>query len=343
MITGTLAFAFGAGMLSTVNPCGFAMLPAFLAYYIGRDEDTGSGPGKGLLRRAMSGLGAGALVSLGFAGVFTLTGLLVAIGLRSIIGAVPWVAVIIGILLAGVGIAMLAGKHIGLTLNSNRINRAGRGPGAMVAFGAAYAVASLSCTLAVLLAVIAQALAANSIPALIGVFAAYAGGAATVLILLALSSALASSALAKGLHRASRYLPRVAGAVLVLSGGYLVAYWGPALVTGQPNQGIAGGMNVLSSAASGFISANTSVIAVLAVSLAAVVLAAGLWARRSAGGPKPAGQLPDSGEQTRKEPEADCCAPATAGAAQTPVPEAVGPRTPNTSFPPDLPPAGGCC
>lgn len=325
MITGTLAFAFGAGMLSTVNPCGFAMLPAFLAYYIGRGEDTGPGPGRGLLRRAMSGLGAGALVSLGFAGVFTLTGLLVAIGLRSIIGAVPWLAVVIGVLLAGVGIAMLAGKHIGLTLNSNRINRAGRGPAAMVAFGAAYAVASLSCTLAVLLAVIAQALAANSIPALIGVFTAYAGGAATVLILLALSSALASSALATGLHRASRYLPRVGGAVLVLSGGYLVTYWGPALVTGQPNQGIAGAMNVLSSAASRFVSANTAVIAILALSLAAAVLLAGLWARRRAGTPKPAGQLPGTGEQARKEPEADCCTPAsTAG---TPIPGAVGIET----------------
>lgn len=341
MITGTLAFAFGAGMLSTVNPCGFAMLPAFLAYYIGRNEDTGSGPGS-LLRRAMNGLGAGALVSLGFAGVFTLTGLLVAIGLRSIIGAVPWVAVIIGILLAGVGIAMLAGKHIGLTVNSNRINRAGRGPGAMVAFGAAYAVASLSCTLAVLLAVIAQALAANSIPALIGVFAAYAGGAATVLILLALSSALASSALAKGLHRASRYLPRVAGAVLVLSGVYLVAYWAPALVTGQPNQGIAGGMNALSSAVSGFISANTVLIGVIAISLAVVVLAAGLWARRSSFALERDGHLPGTADQALQEPEADCCAPAPAEAAETPAPEAVGTRT-RTSFPPDLPPTGGCC
>lgn len=301
MITGTLAFAFGAGMLSTVNPCGFAMLPAFLAYYIGRDEDTG--PGTGMLRRAVNGLGAGALVSLGFAGVFTLTGLLVAIGLRSVIGAVPGVAVIIGVLLAGVGIAMLAGKHIGLTLNSNRINRAGRGPGAMVAFGAAYAVASLSCTLAVLLAVIAQALSANSLPALIGVFAAYSGGAATVLMLLSLSSALASNVLATGLRRASRYLPRVAGAVLVLSGGYLVAYWGPALVTGQPNHSIAGGMNALSAAASGFISANTAVIAVLGLSLAAVVLAAGLWVRWRTGHPTPAGQMPGHVEQARKEPE----------------------------------------
>lgn len=25
----TIAFAFGAGLLATVNPCGFAMLPGF--------------------------------------------------------------------------------------------------------------------------------------------------------------------------------------------------------------------------------------------------------------------------------------------------------------------------
>lgn len=298
-MTGTLAFAFGAGMLSTVNPCGFAMLPAFLAYYIGRDDTAAGSAGPGLLRRALSGLGAGALVSLGFAGIFTLTGLLVAFGLRSIIGAVPWVAVLIGVLLAGTGIAMLAGRRVGLSLNSNRLNRPGRGPGSMIAFGAAYAVASLSCTLAVLLAVIAQALAANSITALVSVFAAYAGGASMVLILLALSSALASGALAKGLHRASRYLPRVAGGVLVLSGAYLVAYWAPALATGQPNQGIAGGMNVVSSAVTGFIGANTAVIAVLAISLAAAVLLAALWTRRRTARPMP------------KEPADDCCAPAT--------------------------------
>ncbi|NUS36528.1 MAG: cytochrome c biogenesis protein CcdA [Pseudarthrobacter sp.] len=297
-MTGTLAFAFGAGMLSTVNPCGFAMLPAFLAYYIGRDDTATGSAGPGLLRRAFSGLGAGALVSLGFAGIFTLTGLLVAFGLRSIIGDVPWVAVLIGVLLAGVGIAMLAGRRVGLTLNSNRINRPGRGPGSMIAFGAAYAVASLSCTLAVLLAVIAQALAANSITALVSVFVAYAGGASMVLILLALSSALASGALAKGLHRASRFLPRVAGAVLVLSGAYLVAYWAPALATGQPNQGIAGGMNVASSAVTGFIGANTTLIAVLALSLATAVLLAALGTRKRTARPVP------------KKPEDDCCAPA---------------------------------
>lgn len=36
-MNGLLALAFGAGMLAPVNPCGFAMLPAFLAYATGAD------------------------------------------------------------------------------------------------------------------------------------------------------------------------------------------------------------------------------------------------------------------------------------------------------------------
>ena len=37
-MTTALALAFGAGMVATVNPCGFAMLPAYLSYFMG---DTG--------------------------------------------------------------------------------------------------------------------------------------------------------------------------------------------------------------------------------------------------------------------------------------------------------------
>jgi hypothetical protein len=65
----------------------------------------------------------------------------------------------------------------------------------MVAFGAAYAFASLSCTLAVLLSVIAQALATDNLAQLVAVFAAYAAGAATLLMALALSAAFAKQGL----------------------------------------------------------------------------------------------------------------------------------------------------
>ena len=34
-----LGFAFAAGMASAVNPCGFAMLPAYLGLYLGSDQE----------------------------------------------------------------------------------------------------------------------------------------------------------------------------------------------------------------------------------------------------------------------------------------------------------------
>ncbi len=35
MIEAPIALAFAAGLVATVNPCGFAMLPAYLAYFMG--------------------------------------------------------------------------------------------------------------------------------------------------------------------------------------------------------------------------------------------------------------------------------------------------------------------
>ncbi len=341
-MTGTLAFAFGAGMLSTVNPCGFAMLPAFLAYYLGRDDTAGPAR-RAPLARAVEGLRAGALVSTGFAAVFTLTGLLVALGLRALIGAVPWAAVLIGLLLAAAGIAMLAGRRVGITVDPARLRRTGRGPGAMIAFGAAYAVASLSCTLAVLLAVIAQALATNGIAALAGVFAAYAAGASAVLVLLALSSALASGAVAAVLRRASRHIPRIAGAVLTASGAYLVAYWAPALFTGSPNQGIAAATGAFSATATGLIAANAPLIAALAAAAAATVLLGALLARRRQAAPAgtPDRPAPAPGQAGPGKPDrqgGDCCAPAEDQAlAERAAPRTRAPGGPGSGMPP------GCC
>jgi len=34
-----LALALVAGALASVNPCGFPLLPAFLSFYVGADEN----------------------------------------------------------------------------------------------------------------------------------------------------------------------------------------------------------------------------------------------------------------------------------------------------------------
>ena len=96
-------------------------------------------------------------------------------------------------------------------------------------FGVSYAIGSLSCTLAVFLAVIGQTLTAANPLQLIAVFVAYAAGSATVLIALSVSAALAKGALARAVRRLAPAITRVAGTLLVASGAYLILYWLPTL------------------------------------------------------------------------------------------------------------------
>ena len=71
-----VSVALVAGGLAVVNPCGFPLLPAFLSFYLGADEDA-------LPRaptRILQGLLVGALVSVGFLGLFAFVGLPVSFG-----------------------------------------------------------------------------------------------------------------------------------------------------------------------------------------------------------------------------------------------------------------------
>src|SRR3546814_15394402 len=70
MIDAPLAIAFASGMLATVNPCGFAMLPAYLGFFLG--QEGGDRDVRASVRRP---LGVGLSVSAGFPLVFSIVGL----------------------------------------------------------------------------------------------------------------------------------------------------------------------------------------------------------------------------------------------------------------------------
>ncbi len=61
-----LALAFAAGLLAAFNPCGFALLPAYLAYFVGVAGEERASP----LRVTGRALVASATLTLGFAVVF---------------------------------------------------------------------------------------------------------------------------------------------------------------------------------------------------------------------------------------------------------------------------------
>ena len=69
MIDAPLAYAFGVGMVATVNPCGFAMLPAYLSFFLGLE-----GAGDDARTNVLRALLIGATITAGFVAVFGVLG-----------------------------------------------------------------------------------------------------------------------------------------------------------------------------------------------------------------------------------------------------------------------------
>jgi cytochrome c-type biogenesis protein len=302
-VTGLLLLAFGAGLLAPVNPCGFGLLPAVLTV---TTNNTGRGAGEGLVGRLAGGLRAGLALTAGFTATFTVIGLLLTVGVRSVITLIPWLAAVLGGVLALVGIAMLAGWHLTLPIGAGQPDpRRVTSTRGLVGFGAGYAIASASCTLAVLLAVITQAATTTWIGVL-AVFTAYATGSALLLITLALLAAATSTALARGMRRMAPYAGRIAGALLALSGGYLLYYWLPPLL--GADRPADGGVTALSAQVATWISIHQLAVALTATALTIITAAVLLTRRR----PEGAADL-------------DCCPP-------TPGPIGAPDRSPHASI-----------
>lgn len=231
-----LTLAFAAGTLAAVNPCGFALLPAYLALFVsGPDrpvpDEGGAGSGQRMrgvralapLRRA--GIATAAMTG-GFVVVFGAFALVITPFALSVERWLPWVTIVIGFGLLGLGAWLLSGR--GLRVATPKVR--GRGDptssaAAMGTYGISFAVASLSCTVGPFLAVTTTAFRDDSVVGVVAVFLAYALGMGSVVGALTLTVALSRQALVARLRSALPYVTRVGGALLILAGAYS-AYYG---------------------------------------------------------------------------------------------------------------------
>ena len=214
-----LSIALTAGGLAVVNPCAFPLLPAFLSFYLGADEQRlPAAP-----TRALQGLLVGALVASGFLAVFAVVGLPLSLGLSTIANAVPWLGLATGAALACAGLLALAGVsiHLPSSVQPRPHGLRSRTAGAMFLFGVGYGAASLGCTLPIFLALVGASLGAAKLT----IFAAYAAGMTLVLMALAVTVAFARQGLARFLRRLLPHISRLAALLLLASGCYLVYYW----------------------------------------------------------------------------------------------------------------------
>ncbi|KDA06940.1 mercury transporter [Microbacterium sp. CH12i] len=269
---GLLALAFAAGMIAPVNPCGFALLPAWITHALG---DAAASPAPVRLLRALR---AGLALTIGFAGTLALAGVAVSAGARGLIQAAPAIGLVVGVVLVLLGAAMLAGRSFSLRLPSIPDRATERLPGTarMVVFGVGYAAASLSCTFGVLLAVIAQAQATASFAGMLLVFAVYAAGSATVLLVVAVAAAAAGSALSRRITALARYGPKITAAVLVLTGAYLAWYWYPAATGDAPASGRTDVVAAVATSVSDWVQGHIGVVAGASIAAVLVVLLIGI-------------------------------------------------------------------
>jgi cytochrome c biogenesis protein CcdA len=195
------------------------MLPAYLSYFIGLDDD-----GTERDARVLRAITSAASVALGFLAVFSLLGIPINAGVTSIYRVMPWLTMVIGALLVALGIAMLLGWKPVVVLP--RLDKGGRSRrfGSMVLFGVSYAIASLGCTLPVFLIVVAGTNErANAVSGALA-FLSYCIGMTVVLMTVSVALALARDGLVRRLRELTRFVDRASGALLVVVGVYLVWY-----------------------------------------------------------------------------------------------------------------------
>ena len=223
-----LGFAFAAGMVSAVNPCGFAMLPAYLGLYLGSGDQTR--PDSNPLRQVGRALLVGLSVTGGFVVLFGLAGILLRLGTRPlVVGVLPFVGLAIGVILTALGAWLMSGgklysgfaaraaSHMG---DANQVNVKG-----YFLFGLSYGTASLSCTLPIFLTVIGTSLAVSGLFPAIGQFLLFALGMGLVIILLTIGIALFKESMVRWLRKAMPYIQPVGAWLMVLAGAYIVFYW----------------------------------------------------------------------------------------------------------------------
>ena len=221
-----LGFAFGAGLAAAFNPCGFAMLPAYMGLYLGvgdeNDTSFAAHIGKALL--------IGGSVTVGFILLFAAAGAVIGLGARSVVGSVlPWIGLGVGILLTIAGAWLLGGGKLYTALAQQMAEKFGNPGQANIRgyfiFGLAYGLASLSCTLPIFLAVVGSSFAAASIWTAFAQFILYAVGMGTVIITLTLGMALFKGAMVGGMRKVMPYMQSVGTWLMLIAGTYIIFYW----------------------------------------------------------------------------------------------------------------------
>ncbi|MGA0877645.1 MAG: cytochrome c biogenesis CcdA family protein [Ilumatobacteraceae bacterium] len=215
-----LWLSFGSGLLAAVNPCGFVLLPTYLMYFLGVTGRPGTQEAS--VRRALL---VSAALSAGFMSVFIVVGAVTRLFTDWINQNAKYVALIIGLALILLGIAMLFGYRLPFTTPKLDAGQRDRTVASMFVFGIAYAVASIGCTLGPFSATVLGTIDTEGFAQGLIAIALYGAAMSLLVTTLTVSLALAQGWLLRVLRSGMKYVEIGSAVVMIFSGLYLAWYW----------------------------------------------------------------------------------------------------------------------
>ena len=218
-------YAFLLGVVAAFNPCGFALLPAYLGLYL-NDQQAGDD----LAARTRRSLKVSLVVAGAFTVLFGVTGALFSLASTLIVRLLPWIGLGVGVVLIVVGGMTIGGRLITFDAAQQFASKLGRGAGTSstrgyAAFGLAYGLASLGCALPLFLALVGTAVVLGGVGSAVLAFVLYGLGMAATLGVLTVLAGIVSFGILSRVRSVGRVVSVVGSVLLLVSGAYVVYYW----------------------------------------------------------------------------------------------------------------------
>jgi cytochrome c biogenesis protein CcdA len=220
-IEGNFAYSFLLGIMAAVNPCGFVLLPTYLVYYLGTELNREDENKTTTLRR---GLTVGMAVSSGFIGLFLVVGIISRAFTTVIRDNAKYAAFVIGIGLVAMGIAMLFGWKPPIAQPDVSVERK-RTTWNMFLFGIVYAIASIGCTIGLLISVILGSINRHGFVSGVISIVLYGLGMGLLVTSLTVALAFARVGLVSTIKKSFKGFDKISAVFVVLTGLYLSWYW----------------------------------------------------------------------------------------------------------------------
>ncbi len=219
MDTATLSLAIVAGVLATFNPCGFALLPAYMGMIAAANE------GRSKSAALIGGLRFASGMTVGFILLFGTFGLVFAPFASAISRYLPIVTIVIGVFIVALGFWLLLGRKVGNGASLIKGWSPGESWFSQVGYGLTFAIVSLSCTFGPFLAVTGASIRSSDFFAIVFTFVAFALGMGAAVSVIAVATALTGSQVSLWIRSKSEVISKVTGSLVILAGFY-VAWFG---------------------------------------------------------------------------------------------------------------------